>query len=387
MERTYEANESAASRRSNALLHSIMLSLFISGIVAVGVLWALESRFGLLDELCSVAYPTILVIFFAGAVMLHRRPQTIVIARWMAFLSVTGLLIIQFVAAVWGDGPLVGNYPFISLLMWLPLAYAIAMLMLETRHGPWAACALFAFIAMVSIFRIFAAGSGDAGDTALLVNLLASHIVLLACLSGLVKFKLALAKADARSNHLFEQASTDPLTGLANRRYGLEMLRRAVAEPVSEVSSAIIVCDIDRFKGINDLNGHDVGDRVLLTVAAILKKSTRDLDTVIRWGGDEFLIVVPHIGAPALAELAERLRARVAAATLHDDGQCAIALSLSIGVAALVDDEKIDDWIKRADQALYLAKAAGRNRCVFAPGADVTVLCSVGESTAAPIPG
>ena len=387
MERTYEANESAASRRSNALLHSIMLSLFISGIVAVGVLWALESRFGLLDELCSVAYPTILVIFFAGAVMLHRRPQTIVIARWMAFLSVTGLLIIQFVAAVWGDGPLVGNYPFISLLMWLPLAYAIDMLMLETRHGPWAACALFAFIAMVSIFRIFAAGSGDAGDTALLVNLLASHIVLLACLSGLVKFKLALAKADARSNHLFEQASTDPLTGLANRRYGLEMLRRAVAEPVSEVSSAIIVCDIDRFKGINDLNGHDVGDRVLLTVAAILKKSTRDLDTVIRWGGDEFLIVVPRIGAPALAELAERLRARVAAATLHDDGQCAIALSLSIGVAALVDDEKIDDWIKRADQALYLAKAAGRNRCVFAPGADVTVLSSVGESTAAPIPG
>ena len=386
MERTYEANESAASRRSNALLHSIMLSLFISGIVAVGVLWALESRFGLLDELCSVAYPTILVIFFAGAVMLHRRPQTIVIARWMAFLSVTGLLIIQFVAAVWGDGPLVGNYPFISLLMWLPLAYAIDMLMLETRHGPWAACALFAFIAMVSIFRIFAAGSGDAGDTALLVNLLASHIVLLACLSGLVKFKLALAKADARSNHLFEQASTDPLTGLANRRYGLEMLRRAVAEPVSEVSSAIIVCDIDRFKGINDLNGHDVGDRVLLTVAAILKKSTRDLDTVIRWGGDEFLIVVPRIGAPALAELAERLRARVAAATLHDDGQCAIALSLSIGVAALVDDEKIDDWIKRADQALYLAKAAGRNRCVFAPGADVTVLSSVGESTAVPIP-
>lgn len=387
MERTYEANESAASRRSNALLHSIMLSLFVSGIVAVGVLWALESRFGLLDELCSVAYPTILVIFFAGAVMLHRRPQTIVIARWMAFLSVIGLLVIQFVAAVWGDGPLVGNYPFISLLMWLPLAYAIDMLMLETRHGPWAACALFAFIAMVSIFRIFAAGSGDAGDTALLVNLLASHIVLLACLSGLVKFKLALAKADARSNHLFEQASTDPLTGLANRRYGLEMLRRAVAEPVSEVSSAIIVCDIDRFKGINDLNGHDVGDRVLLTVAAILKKSTRDLDTVIRWGGDEFLIVVPRIGAPALAELAERLRARVAAATLRDDGQCAIALSLSIGVAALVDDEKIDDWIKRADQALYLAKAAGRNRCVFAPGADVTVLSSVGESTAAPIPG
>ena len=386
MERTYEANESAASRRSNALLHSIMLSLFVSGIVAVGVLWALESRFGLLDELCRVAYPTILVIFFAGAVMLHRRPQTIVIARWMAFLSVIGLLVIQFAAAVWGDGPLVGNYPFISLLMWLPLAYAIAMLMLETRHGPWAACALFVFIAMVSIFRIFAAGSGDAGDTALLVNLLASHIVLLACLSGLVKFKLALAKADARSNHLFEQASTDPLTGLANRRYGLEMLRRAVAEPVSEVSSAIIVCDIDRFKGINDLNGHDVGDRVLLTVAAILKKSTRDLDTVIRWGGDEFLIVVPRIGAPALAELAERLRARVAAATLRDDGQCAIALSLSIGVAALVDDEKIDDWIKRADQALYLAKAAGRNRCVFAPGADVTVLSSVGESTAVPIP-
>jgi diguanylate cyclase (GGDEF)-like protein len=145
------------------------------------------------------------------------------------------------------------------------------------------------------------------------------------------------------------------------------MLRRAAEEPVAECSSAIILCDIDRFKGINDQNGHDVGDRVVLTVAAILKKNTRNLDTVIRWGGDEFLIVVPRIGAPALAELAERLRARVAAAVLYDDGQVAIPLSLSIGVAAQADGETLDGWVKRADEALYLAKAAGRNRCVFAP--------------------
>lgn len=368
MDNTNELDESAAKRRSDALLRSIMLSLFVAGILAIGVLWSFESRFGLLDELCCVAYPTILVVFVAGAVMLYRRPHTLVIARWIAFLSVIGLLVIQFVAAVLGDGPLVGNYPFISLLMWLPLAYAIAMLMLETQHGPWAACALFAFIAAVSVWRLVAAGPGTASDSALLINLLASHLVLLACLSGLVKFKLALAKADARSNHLYAQATTDPLSGLANRRYGLAMLRRAADEPVAECASAIILCDIDRFKGINDQNGHDVGDRVLLSVAAILKKNTRNLDTVIRWGGDEFLIVVPRIGAPALAELAERLRARVAAAVVRDDGQLAIPLSLSIGVAAQADGETLDGWVKRADEALYLAKAAGRNRCVFAPG-------------------
>ena len=176
------------------------------------------------------------------------------------------------------------------------------MLMLETRFGPWAACVLFAFIALVSVLRIF--GSGEASDTALLINLLASHIVLLACLSGLVKFKLALAKADARSDHLLAQASTDPLSGLANRRYGLSMLRQAAAEPVAAAAAAIILCDIDHFKEINDRNGHDVGDRALLAVAAIFKSSTRNFDTVIRWGGDEFLIVVPHIGRTALAELA-----------------------------------------------------------------------------------
>lgn len=373
MDSTYELDEAAARRRSDALLHGVMLSLFVAGILAVGLLWALESRLGLLDALCRVAYPAMLAVFVASALLLHRRPATIALARWIIFLSVIALLVVQFVAAVWGDGPLVGNYPFISLLMWLPLAYAIAMLMLEARFGPWAACALFAFIAAVSVWRIF--GSGEASDTALLINLLASHIVLLACLSGLVKFKLALAKADARSDHLLAQASTDPLSGLANRRYGLAMLRRVAAEPISAAASAIILCDIDRFKGINDGNGHDVGDRVLLAVAAILKNSTRDRDTVIRWGGDEFLIVVPHIGRTALAELAERLRARVAATQLHDDEQIAIALSLSIGVAVQAEGEALEGWIKRADDALYQAKAAGRNRCVCAP--DVAAAPSV----------
>ena len=369
METAYETNELGAKRHTDVLLRSLMLSLFVAGIVAIGVVWTLESRLGLLDELCCVAYPTMLAVFSAAAVMLYRWPDTLVIARWVGFLSVIGLLVIQLVAAVLGDGPLVGNYAFISLLMWLPLAYAIAMLMLETRHGPWAACALFALIAAVSVARMLRFAASEASDTALLVNLLASHLVLLACLSGLVKFKLALVKADARSNHLFKQASTDPLTGLANRRYGLEMLRRAALEPVDEVSSAIIVCDIDHFKAINDLNGHDVGDQVLLTVAALLKKCTRSLDTVIRWGGDEFLIVVPRIGRPALAELAERLRARVAAAVLRDNDQRAISPSLSIGVAARTEHETLDDWIKRADEALYRAKADGRNRCAFAPGA------------------
>lgn len=172
-------------------------------------------------------YPLLLTTtFVATAAMLYRWPGSLAIARWATFVVIACFLVMQLVAAMWGDSPLVGNYSFISLLMWLPLGYAFALLMLGTHHAPWAACALFALIALLSI----------------------GHL-LLVCLSTLVKFKSVLFQVDVRSRHLFEQASTDPLTGLANRRYGLEMLRQAALAHSAASPSAVMLCDLDGFKG------------------------------------------------------------------------------------------------------------------------------------------
>jgi diguanylate cyclase len=366
MQKSSEAHHAGARRRIDRLLRSVMMSLFAAGALAIGVLWVFESKYGLIDEVCRIAYPMMLTAFIASAAMLYRWPNTVVIARWVGFCAISGFLFTELMASLWTDGPLVGNYAFISLLMWLPLAYAIALFMLEPNQASWAACAIFVLIAILSIEHIIHSRSMESGDTALLVNLLVSHVVLLACLSGLVKIKRVLFKTDALSRHLFEQASTDPLTGLANRRYGLEMLRMAATEHTADTPSAVMVCDIDRFKDINDRHGHDVGDKVVLAIASVLQKNTRDIDTVVRWGGDEFLIVVPQIKMPALAELAERLRTRVAETNLLDGESHTLSPSLSLGIAEMAPDETLDSWVKRADEALYRAKAGGRNRCVFA---------------------
>ena len=227
MQLTGHTNDQASQRRIDKLLRGIILTLLAAGIVALAVIWAFEVRFGLLDELCRTAYPTTLGVFVTGALILYRWPQAIGIARWTGFLAINALLFLQFVTALHGGGSLVGNYAFISMLVWLPLAYAISLLTLDIRHAPWAAGALLAGTATTSIEYLVGSDHLAPSDVALLINVFASHLVLLACLSGLLKFRRALAKADADSHKLVEQASTDPLTGLANRRHGMERLRHA----------------------------------------------------------------------------------------------------------------------------------------------------------------
>jgi len=357
----------SARRAVDALLRNVMIWLFLAGALAIAVLWVFESSSGLLDAVAAIAYPLMLIIFAASAVMLHRRPETVMFARWTGFFTIAAFLFAELFAALWRDGPLVGNYTFISLSMWLPLAYAIALLMLEPRHAQRAAAGLLSFIVAISVAYVALRKGIGPDDKAMLANLVMSHVVLLACLSGLIRIKRALFRADVVSRRLFEQASTDPLTGLANRRYGLEMLRHAASLHVAGTPSAVILCDIDRFKEINDQHGHDIGDQVVLHIAKVLEENTRELDTVIRWGGDEFLIVVPQIGTDALREMAERLRECIAGNSLPAPDAPPILPSLSIGIAEMAaGKEPLESWIKRADEALYLAKLAGRNRCVFA---------------------
>lgn len=362
--------ENGTRRRVDMLMRSVMMWLFTAGVLAIGVLWIYESTAGLIDDVCRVAYPLMLAAFVASTAMLYRWPETVPIARWVGFFAITAFLCMELMAALASKEPLVGNYAFISMTMWFPLAYSIALFMLDARHAPWAAGGLFVLIASVSFVHVQRLGPEAGGDTAMLINLLTSHLVLLACLSGLVKIKLALFKTEAQSRRLFEQASTDPLTGLANRRYGLEMLYLAASEHTADSPSAVMLCDVDHFKSINDLHGHNVGDQVVLSIASALCHNTREIDTVVRWGGDEFLIVVPRIGVSALREMAERLRVRVADITLVDEKCRALSPTLSIGVAEMAEGEMLECWIKRADEALYLAKSGGRNRCVFAHSAQ-----------------
>ena len=165
---------------------------------------------------------------------------------------------------------------------------------------------------------------------------------------------------------LFEMARTDALTGLGNRLQMLEMLTilQARAERYNN-SYAIAMCDLDRFKGYNDTMGHVAGDEVLRRVADILRHTTRDTDSIYRYGGEELLIVLPE-QTLASAELAgERIRRAVAGASMVHPGNAPFGIvTISIGIAAYDETagHTFDTMIAEADAALYEAKRTGRNR-------------------------
>ncbi|MBS0571600.1 MAG: diguanylate cyclase [Proteobacteria bacterium] len=165
---------------------------------------------------------------------------------------------------------------------------------------------------------------------------------------------------------LAEAAMTDGLTGLLNRRAMLEMLEQAAARlKPGETGLSVIIIDIDHFKRVNDEHGHDAGDRVLAAVASRLRELGGDPQYVSRWGGEEFLILLPDVRMAAACQRAEAVRRDVA--RLHVDGGN-LQVTLSLGVAELAPGEALDDCLRRCDQALYRAKDAGRNTVVAAHG-------------------
>ncbi len=156
-------------------------------------------------------------------------------------------------------------------------------------------------------------------------------------------------------------ATVDELTALANRRHMNEVLAAEERrQPAAASSTCIALLDIDHFKQINDRHGHATGDAVLRGFAAALRAALRDGDVVARWGGEEFLLLLPDTGIEQAQALLERLRAAVAALTVPGLDGLRIAFSGGVGVRS--GGEPFADTINRADKALYRAKSSGRDR-------------------------
>jgi diguanylate cyclase (GGDEF)-like protein len=162
-----------------------------------------------------------------------------------------------------------------------------------------------------------------------------------------------------------ELTITDPLTGCYNRRYLDERLREEVLRSQrSGRPLSVILTDIDHFKRINDTRGHAAGDRVLLGLAEILASEMRSqIDWVARFGGEEFVVLLPDTALDAAGRVAERLRLAVEATPFSHDGK-EMSVTASFGVAARGENDNPESLLKRADENLYRAKAAGRNTVV-----------------------
>jgi two-component system, cell cycle response regulator len=160
------------------------------------------------------------------------------------------------------------------------------------------------------------------------------------------------------------KAGTDPLTGLANRRQ-MEDRTKVLFSASSrhEFDLAVLMIDIDHFKGVNDRFGHQVGDVVLRAVANCIQACLRTEDVGARWGGEEFVVVLPYTNLAGATRVAERLRALIAATTVPVGGAETVGVTVSIGVAADATGASSPQMIGLADDALYRAKHNGRN-CV-----------------------
>jgi diguanylate cyclase (GGDEF)-like protein len=168
---------------------------------------------------------------------------------------------------------------------------------------------------------------------------------------------------ELEARDLASQAHTDPLTGALNRQGLREVLmRRLHAAGRVDEEMAVVFMDLDHFKRINDQYGHDAGDEVLQRFAAVIRGEVRGSDKLVRWGGEEFLLLCPETDVPHAVTMLDKLRAALA----RQAWPHGLPVTSSFGVTSLKPDEDIGAAIKRADGALYLAKANGRNRVEIA---------------------
>lgn len=266
-----------------------------------------------------------------------------------------GLLVFAFVfGLVWHGGhqqtALYWAFPF------PPILYGL----LGRRRGTLFNLGLFCLLALL----LYGPDFGQAQyQSAASSRFLASLLTLtLACAINEHFRERSHHSMDLLHRNKVHQANTDALTGLANRRFVDDSLQQHLQQqPNTLLPLAVVLADLDHFKHINDSFGHAEGDKVLQQIAQIFRQKLRQQDFAIRYGGEEFLLLLPHTTLADAARVADKVRASIAQQRLlpqHPE----LVITCSFGVALLSDPNQFKDAIAQADKALYQARTAGRNQ-------------------------
>jgi diguanylate cyclase (GGDEF)-like protein len=291
------------------------------------------------------------VAFWVAAALVNRRGRS-TLAMWLLTTEVIGHAVLAVATLGWTSG---FQYYLVPL---------IPFVMFNDRLSSRTVAGISAGVCGVLIaLRALAPDGGAAATVAPILRYgnLATPLLFLALVSFF--FRRASTAAERRMESM---AHTDPLTGLLNRR-SMEQRLREAAHGFQRTGRAfsVVMADVDRFKRINDLHGHAAGDRVLRAVAALFGERLRAGDAVARWGGEEFLLLLPETDLATASEVANRLRA-TAEARLSDSAGLGDGVTLTFGVAVFDRPMRVDACLKQADDALYAGKAEGRNRVVSA---------------------
>ena len=241
---------------------------------------------------------------------------------------------------------------------WLPVLYGFVFMVFGVRVGAAVSLALYG-VALLAGMSHFADPRGHPPMQLLMLGqTYLSNIVLIVVLIGVASI---LRRQVRHTDRLEEEVHTDVLTGLPNRR----LLSRLISEEMARAERyhrpfALVLFDLDHFKLVNDRHGHPVGDEVLKKVGPLLSAYIRETDTLGRWGGEEFMVLLPEMDVAAASRMAERMRQVIESATFARG----IRMTASFGIARYWQGEPVAELLERVDQALYAAKDGGRNRVV-----------------------
>ena len=339
---------SAETSPVSALKRRVYLASTVSGSVIVVFLWLAELTNATPNLFVVRLFPLVL----AGNVALIRallRSATFSWLERLVLLGVTGLYVGQLFDNAASPSDVPGSaFTFLTLVL-------VAFITLPRPRAVQFVLPVY-FVGLALPWMLSVSGWAKAADAASLtkIHLIVGSLSFL--LYGLAWFKDELAREAVASKEWQLLAATDPLTGVANRRSIREAMERALTR---QEALSVILLDLDAFKRLNDEYGHNVGDDVLRESADLLTRELRPGDRVGRWGGEEFLVVLPGTSIVEAGRVAERLRAAFATHAFPGVGH----VTASFGVAAARLGDSPERLVGRADRLLYVAKGEGRN-CV-----------------------
>lgn len=309
------------------------------------------------------AYSLLLVVLVVLGAGIWTRRISLAAAERTIVTVVLSLWFVRLLVALYGDGTLDEARRIVteSIGPGLMVMVVVVYLATEARVGARISLAIVGAFGLAVLPRVVMAfRAGEAGDVDLGLAMLRMGVYV-AAVTGLV-YSLAFlkeryAEVTARSAALDMLASTDPLTGMANRRRIQLVLENAVARSGRyRRDVAVILLDLDGFKSLNDTRGHAAGDDALQTVASVLQTHLRDVDVLGRWGGDELVVVLPETDLAAATLTAQRL-CRLVSEQEIDTGDG--VLSASVGVCCFHSGDDAEGMLQRADEAMYHAKSQG----------------------------
>ena len=373
-------------------LRTLLLMMAVADLALAAALWVGASRRR--DGLAQWAISLIVRALAFGLVVLSTEPQSgaLAVGTGMVALSITlqaaalvtfarralptwihtaviaGVAVPMQLLAQDGAGSILFGGVVMGILM---LAVTVIAWQLQPTAGSRARSILVASFAAAGVALLFRGiGAAFVADpvTALVRPSGLGAVLALAAFAAGVASTLAFLllhkeRAEGEAQRL---ATMDPLTGAYNRRTFHEIAEREMArarragQPLS-----LVMLDIDHFRTVNDKHGLRVGDAVLQRFADVVRSALRKEDMLVRYGGEEFVVLLPEVPGPGAVVVAGRIRRAVAGAPIEASGE-RFALTVSLGVAARLDEgpESIDELLERASSALALAKDRGRNRVV-----------------------